>query len=135
MKRLLSTKHSAGTINIALLLLRIVSGVLIIRHGYDKILHFEDLHSKFLNFMGIGPTASVVLAIFAEFFCAILLIIGLFTRLASIPLIITMCVALFQVNHGDIFIKGEPGTLYLVCFVAILLAGPGRASVDNMIGK
>jgi len=115
--------------------LRLGFGILILKHGYDKLSHFGDLQNKFMNFMGMGRTVSLVLDIFAEFFCAILLIMGLFTRLACIPLIIAMSVALFKVHNADFFGKGQVDTLYLLGFLAILLAGPGRASVDNMIGK
>ncbi len=85
--------------------------------------------------MGMGSTVSLVMVIFAEFFCAILLIMGLFTRFACIPLIIAMLVALFKANDGDVFGKGQASALYLLGFVAILLAGPGRVSLDRVIGK
>ena len=135
MKRLFSSKHSAGAINIALLLLRLGFGILILKHGYDKLSHFGEFQNKFMNFMGMGRTVSLVLDIFAEFFCAILLIMGLFTRFACIPLIIAMSVALFKVHNANFFGKGEVDTLYLVAFLAILFAGPGKVSVDSMIGK
>jgi putative oxidoreductase len=135
MKRLFSTKHSAGAINTALFLLRIVAGALMLKHGYDKLSHFDTLHSKFMNFMGIGSTASLVLAIFSEFFCSLLLILGLFTRLACIPLIISISVALFKIHDADFFGKGEVDSLFLISFIVILLIGPGKASVDKLIGK
>ncbi len=135
MSSLLSSKYSSGAVNTALLILRLGFGILILMHGFGKITNFNSLQNKFMNFMGMGSTVSLVLSIFAEFFCAILLIMGLFTRFACIPLIITMSVALFMVNNGDVFGKGEAAALYLLGFVAILLAGPGRVSLDRMIGK
>lgn len=135
MRALYSSKYSAGAVNTALLLLRIGLGILILPHGYSKLSHFGSLQYKFMNFMHMGSRISLILAIFAEFFCAILLILGLFTRLACVPLVITMAVALFVANNGDFFGKGEVPALYLTGFIAILLAGPGRASVDSMIGK
>ncbi len=62
-------------------------------------------------------------------------ILGLFTRLAVIPILIAMTVALFKVHHGDIFGAGERAVIYLACSIAILFCGPGRISVDGMIGK
>jgi putative oxidoreductase len=136
MRALYSSKYSAGAVNTALFILRVGLGILIvIKHGYDKLSNFNNLQNKFMNFLNMGSTVSLVLAIFAEFFCGILLVLGLFTRLACVPLIIAMCVALFIVNHGDFFGKGELPALYLVGFVAILFAGPGRISVDGMMGK
>jgi putative oxidoreductase len=91
--------------------------------------------ADFMNFMGIGQTMSLALVIFAEFFCSLFLIIGLFTRFAAIPLIITMCVALFKVHKGDVFGNGETVALFLTGYIVLLLCGPGKVSVDGMIGK
>ncbi len=135
MKKLLSTKYSAGAFNAAILLLRLGAGVLMMNHGYDKLVHFGSRHNSFMNFLGIGSTFSLSLAIFAEFFCSLFIILGLFTRLATIPLIIVMSVALFKVNNAEVFGKGEVASLYLVCFAVLLLLGPGKVSVDGMTGK
>lgn len=135
MKRLLSTKYSAAAFNAATLLLRVASGVLMMNHGYDKLVHFAEKKNSFMNFLGIGSTASLSLVIFAEFFCALFIIIGLFTRLATIPLIITMGVALFMANNAQFFEDGEMSALYLSAYIIILLVGAGRVSVDGMVGK
>jgi len=100
-----------------------------------KLANFAQYKSQFMNFMGIGQTASLSLAIFAEFFCALFILIGLFTRLATIPLIVTMCVALFKAHNADIFGEGEMATLYLTGYVALLLIGPGKIRLDGMMGK
>jgi putative oxidoreductase len=135
MKKLFSTKYSAGAVNAALFLLRISVGVLMMNHGYNKLINFGTMHEKFMNFLGIGSTMSLALVVFAEFFCSLFLILGLFTRLAAIPLIITMCVALFKAHNSEIFGDGEKAALYLGCYVVLLLVGPGKASIDNLIGK
>ena len=135
MKKLLSTKYSAGAFNTALFLLRIAVALLMMNHGYDKLIHFATKQHTFMNFMGIGSTTSLILVIFAEFFCSLFLLLGLFTRLSSIPLIITMGVAIFKAHKGEIFGDGETATLYLVIYLVILLVGPGKISVDGMTGK
>ncbi|MEO7263741.1 MAG: DoxX family protein [Ferruginibacter sp.] len=135
MRKLLSTKYSAGAFNVAMLLLRLISGILIMMHGYQKLVNFGSFRFKFINFMGIGTTNSLALTVFAEFFCGLFIIIGLFTRLAAIPLIIVMCVIIFKVNEGDIFGKGETPMLYLAAFISLLLLGAGRASVDGLMAK
>jgi putative oxidoreductase len=135
MKKILSTKYSAGAFNVAILLLRISVSVLMMSHGYDKLIHFSDKHDKFMNFLGMGSSLSLALVIFAEFFCSIFLILGLFTRLAAIPLIITMGVALWKAHHSDVFGDGQLAALYGVSYVVLLLVGPGRVSVDGMIAK
>ena len=135
MKKLLSTKYSAGTFNVAMLFLRFGLGVLMINHGYDKLIHFSAMKADFMNFLGLGNSISLTMVVFAEFFCSLFLIIGLFTRLSVIPLIITMAVALFMVFKGDVFCKGELPALYLAAYIVLLLLGPGKISVDGMTGK
>lgn len=135
MRKLLSTKYSAGAFNTAMLLLRLGVGILMLEHGYGKLKGFEELEPKFMNFMGIGSTMSLALLIFAEFFCSIFLILGLFTRLAAIPLIIATCVMVFKAHHGLVFTEAQLPALFLLCYLVILLVGPGRASVDSMISK
>jgi len=135
MRRLLSIKYSAGAFNFAMLVLRIGSGVLMMNHGYQKLVNFAKYKTQFMSFLGMSPAVSLSLAIFAEFFCALFIVIGLFTRFASIPLIIAMSVALFMAHKGDVFGDGEHAALYLATFITILLLGPGRVSVDGMISK
>jgi putative oxidoreductase len=135
MRKLLSTKYSAGAFNTAMLVLRLGIGILMMMHGYDKLVHFSIYQHDFTNFLGIGSTMSLALAVFAEFFCSLFIILGLFTRLAAIPLIITMCVIIFKVNDGHVFIKSENAPLYLISYLVLLLLGPGKISVDSMTGK
>ena len=76
-----------------------------------------------------------MLVIFIEVFCSMLVILGLFTRLAVIPIIIEILVATFSVKAAQPLINKELDFLYLVPFVVLLFCGPGRVSVDGMIGK
>lgn len=135
MIKLLSVKYSAGAFNTAMLLLRIVAGGLMLKIGYEKLIGFNEKSATFMNFMGMGPKVSLALVVFAEFFCSILVILGLLTRLACIPLIITMCVALFVALNGDVFGKGQTAVLFLTAYTVILLVGPGRASADGALSK
>ena len=113
MRKLLSTKYSAGAFSAAMLILRLGVGILMMMHGFDKLIHFGELQHKFMNFLGIGSTMSLALVVFAEFFCSLFLILGLFTRLAAIPLIIATCVMVFKAHNGDVFGDGETAALYL----------------------
>ena len=135
MKKLLSAKYSAGAFSTAMLALRLAVGILMLLHGYDKLMHFAQYKNEFMNFMGIGSTISLSLVIFAEFFCSLFLILGLFTRLATIPLIIVTCVIIFKVDNGHISPDNEKVVLFLTGYIILLLVGPGKASVDSMIGK
>jgi putative oxidoreductase len=144
MKKILSTGYSAGAFNLAMLLLRLTVGVLMMHHGYGKLTSFGQMKDHFPNFLGLGSSITLALDVFAEFFCALFLILGLFTRLASLPLIVSMFYAVIKVHNMNLFMEmtdkssqwnGEPATLYLVAFIVLLLVGPGRVSVDSMIGK
>jgi len=135
MSKFLSTKYSAGAFNFGMFVLRVVTGLLLASHGYSKLIQFSSLRYKFMNFLNLGSTTSLSLIIFAEFFCGMFLILGLFTRFACIPVIIGMSVVVFIAAHGHIFAEGERGAFYLAATIAILCCGPGRISVDGMIGK
>ncbi len=134
MKKLLSINYSATAFNISFLLLRLVFGIsMCVNHGYDKLVNFADKKDNFVNLFGIGSTTTLVLVVFAEFFCSIFVAIGLFTRFTVVPLIITMGYAFFVAHNSALFAKGEVAALYLTGFFAILLCGPGKASVDGLI--
>jgi putative oxidoreductase len=135
MNRFLSTKYSAGAFNFGMLVLRVFTGILLVSHGYAKLVHFNTLKYKFMDFLHLGSTFTLCLVIFAELFCSIFLILGLFTRFACIPIIIAMTVVVFIASNAEIFDSGEKGMMYLVAAVAILFCGPGKISVDGMIGK
>jgi putative oxidoreductase len=136
MKRIFGTRISESAFAFSMLVLRVgVGSLMLMNHGLDKLMHFSQKAGGFADPFGIGSTASLSLAVFAEFFCSVFIILGLFTRLACIPLIINMAVALFIAHKGDFFGKGELAGLFLVCFVAILFAGPGKVSLDRFLFK
>ena len=123
--------HSA---DLGLLVLRLWLGLsLLVLHGWPKLSTFSAKSSKFPDPLGIGSTQSLALATFAEVVCALLIVIGLFTRLASLTLAITMAVA-FAIVHKMVLASG-PGSgelawVYLAGFVVLFLAGAGRFSID-----
>jgi len=96
MKKLFSTKTSDTSFTIATLLLRLgFGGLLLVNHGWHKLTHFAEMQRQFVDPLGLGPTVSLSLVVFAEFFCSAFVILGLFTRLACVPIIIAMGVAFF----------------------------------------
>ena len=136
MKKLFSTRTSDSAFTFATFLLRLATGsLMLVNHGLDKLVHFGEKSARFADPIGLGSTTSLALVVFAEFFCAAFIILGLFTRLATIPLIIAMSFALFHASNGQIFGKGEMAGLYLAALIAILFLGPGRFSLDRFVGK
>lgn len=134
-KKLLSTNLNIQYTNIALLLLRLALGVLMAKHGYSKLAEYSEIKADFYDFLGMGMEFSLVLTIFSELFCSILLAWGLLTRLTLIPLIITMIVAVFDIHKGEIFGDGQTAFLFLVGYVALFLTGPGHFSADRFLFK
>ena len=136
MRKLFSTRYSENAFAFALLILRIgAGGLMLMNHGYDKLMHFSQRAHRFSDPFNIGSTTSYSLVLFAEFFCAAFIILGLFTRLAAIPLIITMGVVDWISHNGSFSGKGELPALFLAAFIAILFVGPGKVSIDRLIGK
>ena len=135
MKKLFSSKYSAGAVNAGMLFLRLALGVIMFHHGYQKITHFNSTAQHIPNLLGMGSTVNTSLIIFAEFFCSLFLMLGLFTRLACIPLIIAMSVALWKSHNLDFFGQGQLPAVFIAGFIAILFIGPGKISIDGMIGK
>ena len=119
--------------DLALLLLRLgFGGFMIYGHGWGKMIKlFTENPIQFGDPIGLGANASLMLAVFAELVCAVFVSIGLFTRYAVIPLIITMAVALLFVHFNDAFGRQEKALMYLVGYICILIAGPGYYSIDG----
>lgn len=122
------------SLDLGLLILRVGCALLLITHGWPKLSGFTQKMNSFADPFGIGSAPSLALALFAEFFCAIFLTIGLFTRFALIPMIITMLTIVFIVHGSDPFAKKEMGLLYLIPFIALFFTGPGKFSVDGSRG-
>ena len=129
-----ATPSGAGTSRL-LLAARIVFGALMMTHGIAKWQHFATLSATFPDPLGLGSRVSLVLAVFGEVVCAAGCVAGLFYRLALIPMVFTMCVAFFAVHGGDPFAARELALVYLVVFVLMYAAGPGRYAVDTLIAQ
>lgn len=121
-------------VSLSLLILRIgATFTMIYLHGYPRLINFSDFSSEFVDPLGVGNVASLGLVVFAEFFCSLFLIIGLFTRWSCIPLIITMIVATWVINGGKGFIFQEKSFIYLITYVSLLISGGGYFSLDYLI--
>lgn len=134
-RKLLHTGKPGVYESAALFLGRLIFGGLMLTHGYPKLQGFSQRMDTFPDPLGLGSPVSLGLTVFAEFFCAILLMLGLGTRLASIPLIITMAVVAFVIHGPDPLGKKEMALLYLAGYILLLIFGPGRFSVDKLISK
>lgn len=130
-----STHQENNFSHLGLLILRIVLGSFMMRHGFGKMEHFSEIAPDFYSFLGLGGKISLGLVIFSEFFCSIFLILGLFTRIAVIPLIITMIVIIFIIHADDPIGKKELAYLYFGGYITLLLKGSGKFSVDYLMNR
>ncbi len=135
MRNLNSTGYNKTLLDWALLALRIFVGLGMLTHGFPKLMMLLTGKIEFINFFGIGQKTSLILAVFAEIFCSLFVLMGLFTRFTVVPLIITMLVAVFIVHANQSFSKQEMALLYLFHYLIIFVAGPGNFSIDRMITR
>ena len=146
-------RHSTLASAVGLLILRLGIGGYMLTHGWGKLqMLLAGEFGALGDPIGIGSTASLVLMVLAEFICALLVMIGLGTRLAAVPVVIGMSVAAFVAHGGDpwtmgqaarLFMAGEtdfpaskePALLYLIVFLALICIGPGRFSLDALVSS
>jgi putative oxidoreductase len=139
LRKLFAPGNNSGAVNFGLFVLRLWIGfAMLLNHGADKLKHFSDTAPNFPDPLGIGHTASLALAVFAEFFVSLFVIFGLVTRWSALVLAIDMTVAFIGVHKTALTGQGngELAFLYLMGYVTLLLAGPGSFSVDKaLFGK
>ena len=120
-----------ATYHLSLLFLRLSFSGMMLTHGIPKLLNLIQGDMEFGDPIGLGPTVSLILAVIGEAICPILIILGLKTRIAAIPTIITMAVAAFIIHGSDPLGTKEMALLYLFGFITIALLGSGRFSLDR----
>lgn len=126
--------EATGLADAGYLIIRAGFGLMVSTHGYAKLTNFAEYSQWFSDPIGLGVKASLTLAMFAEFFCALFIALGLFTRMAAIPVVFTFLVIVFVVHGNDPFGDKETAVAYLVFSIGILLAGSGKLSLDRKLG-
>lgn len=134
-KFLFPTKPDNTAISTILLIVRIIFGILLMNHGIEKWANYQELSSVFPDPLGIGSPISLGLAIFGEMACSMAFILGIFYRLAMIPMIFTMAMAFFVIHGNDPFAVRELAFVYLVVFVLMFVIGPGKFAIDHWMSK
>lgn len=131
---LFPTKPNTTKASLLLLAARVIFGLLLMNHGIQKWSNFQELSTAFPDPIGIGSPLSLGMAIFAELVCSMGFIIGFLYRLAMLPMIATMGMAFFVIHGNDAFAVKELAFIYLVVFILMYIAGPGKFSIDYFIG-
>lgn len=119
------------SLDLGLLILRFFSFGFMLTHGWPKFQKVVVGNFQFRDPVGLGSGLSLGLTVFAEFFCSIFIILGLFTRPALLFNAVTMLIAAFVVHASDPFKTKEMALLYLVISVALIFTGPGKYALDK----
>ena len=131
--------YSAGHTysNLSRLFLRVFTGVMFLQLCIRQMLHFDEL----AGFLGLSPEGSMSVLLVVELLCATFIIVGLLTRFAVLPPMLIMCIAEDTIlsSPGAVteqLFNFQPGypVMFLGVFFYILLAGPGKISLDYIIG-
>ena len=134
MKKIFLVNKTSEGINIAILLTRVAIAVLMLVHGIPKMgMLFSGDTVLFPSVFGLTPALSLSLTVFAEVICSIFILVGFGTRLAVLPLIVTMLVAVFVIHGNDPFSNRELGLHYLVTYLVLLITGSGKYSFDYLL--
>lgn len=135
-KSIFETRYSSNHVDGAILILRVAVAGLMLTHGIPKLQNLiEGGEIQFPGVMGMSPLLSLSLAVFAEVFCSILIMIGLATRLAVMSPIITMLIAAFVFHLDGPFAEKELALLYLFMYLPIMILGSGRFSLDYLVKR
>lgn len=134
MKKTYFTTLNLTHVDIGLLIFRIGISALILTHGIPKLIRFFGAEPiSFRDPLGMGEITTFTFAVFAEFVCAVLILIGFGTRLAAIPLILTMGVVALIVHMPDGFGRQELPLLYFFGFLLLFFTGAGKYSLDHYL--
>lgn len=118
-----------------LFFLRVAGGMMMLSHGIPKFLSYSEKFHSFSDPLGVSSPVSLTLAIGAEVFCSIALILGLRPRFAAVPLLFTMLVAAILVHGGDPFQKQELPLVYASIFATLMICGGGALQLDAWLKK
>lgn len=129
---LLSSLSSDRWFDSAILFMRIFIGAMMLTHGIGKLQNYNAIVNSFPDPLGIGSAVSFTLITLIEVGCSVLIIMGLFTRLATLPLIFGMYVATFIAFPEKTFAEGELSFVYMGIYIMLLISGGGRYALDAL---
>ncbi len=129
----MAKKASPLVHDIWLLMLRVIASGAMLTHGIPKFLNLIKGNFTFPDPFGIGSEISLILAVSAEMVCSVLIILGILTRWASIPIIITMTTAIFFIHRGSAFSEMELAVMYLLAFSTIAIFGSGNFAISKLV--
>ncbi|MBQ9556519.1 MAG: DoxX family protein [Muribaculaceae bacterium] len=134
--------YSAGHTysNLSRLFLRLFTGIMFLQLSIRQMLNFDDLVHSYDGFMGLSPEGAMTVLVVIELLSAVCIMLGFLTRLAVLFPLVLMLVAeniilSSQTAVPDHLFNFQPGypVMFIGIFVFMLLAGPGKISLDYII--
>jgi len=123
-------------LDLGLLFLRLGgAGLLLAVHGLPKALHFRQQLGLIEDPLHLGAWPTLGFAVFAEVVCPLLIALGWATRLACLPILGVLLIALLVVHPQWSLEEGQFGWLLLVLFGTLALTGPGRYSLEARLAR
>ena len=117
-----------------LLFLRVSGGLfLLCVHGMPKLLDYTAQLQLIEDPFHLGSHLTLILAIFAEVLCPLLVVAGVLARLACLPILFVLLVALLLVHPQWTVAEGQFGWLLLILFATVFIAGPGRLALNTRL--
>ncbi|WP_233840867.1 DoxX family protein [Dyella sp. 2HG41-7] len=121
------------------LVVRLAFGYFWFETGIAKVHNLEGFTQRFVGWHIPHPAFSAALSAWTELLGGLLLMLGLFTRLVTIPMIINMIVAVTLVVSSNImglddFVEADE-VVYSLIFFWFLMAGPGKISLDTLVAR
>lgn len=136
MKKIFSVNNNSNSTGLSLLVARLGIAALMLTHGIPKlVMLLSGGPVQFPSVFGMSPELSLGLAVFAEVVGSLFILVGFATRLAAIPLIITMVIAAIVIHSADPLGVKEPSLLYLLVYSVLFIAGSGKYSVDYLLNR
>ncbi|MFJ4344827.1 DoxX family protein [Pseudomonas sp. NPDC089401] len=125
---------SPTLIAIGLLFMRVMAGLLLLCiHGLPKLLDWNAQLQLIEDPFGLGAPLTLGLAVFAEVLCPVLLVLGVAARLACLPVLAVLLVALVVVHPDWTLEQGQFAWLLVALYGGLALTGPGAYSVSAMV--
>ncbi len=132
--QIINPRPSQRLLDSGLLVFRLLAGFALLRvHGWEKIANYKEEVRSIPDPFGLGGEVNVAIAIFSDVFCALLVMGGLFTRLACVAILVTTLVGLLFVHINDPWHGRDVPMVYSIMFLVILLLGPGKHSLDGAL--
>ncbi len=131
-----SPKRAQILICWGLLFMRVSVSLLLLQvHGLPKLMHWSVEVQRIEDTFGLGGTLTLGLAVFAEVICPVLLILGVWARLACLPILAVLAVAVLFVHPEWSLEQGQFAWLLMILFAGLAITGPGPLVIGKALRK